>query len=345
MPPKVQKLTESLMAATDGGVACDAINALAKHAAKGDESAKQALADYMLSGQVEHMRDFAGAMLAEEVDESDASLAPQFKAGLTDEAIRLWCILGYANTSGRESYEALTRIAQDESLPVEDRAQAVKCLATSSGQPFDRQLPSDPGEWEETDLRIDEVAAWSHADYPDGGGHTLPTRDPALDKPRTKLEKAAGQLDKRLAKERARQQDPAAPTNWLAVASDTDLDAVTARWDLPSVYLDFLTRFSPIQVLVKKKQFWNGGLQLFGAAELIEAQDGYAFDPVKKRPLRDWPADYVVIASHGGDPFVLDLSSSNGEDAPVLTAEHGTGEWDFEPFAESFEKFLKTLAK
>ena len=98
-------------------------------------------------------------------------------------------------------------------------------------------------------------------------------------------------------------------------------------------------------MLVKKKQFWNGGLQLFGAAELIEAQDGYAFDPVKKRPLRDWPADYVVIASPGGDPFVLDLSSSNGEDAPVLTAEHGTGEWDFEPFAESFEKFLKTLAK
>ena len=52
-----------------------------------------------------------------------------------------------------------------------------------------------------------------------------------------------------------------------------------------------------------------------------------------------------VIASHGGDPFVLDLSSSDGNDAPVLTAEHGMGEWDFGQVADSFAGFLKSLTK
>ena len=54
--------------------------------------------------------------------------------------------------------------------------------------------------------------------------------------------------------------------------------------------------------------------------------------------------DLVVIASHGGDPFVLDLSRSDGRDAPILTAEHGTGEWNFEKAADSFLAFLEELA-
>jgi hypothetical protein len=46
-----------------------------------------------------------------------------------------------------------------------------------------------------------------------------------------------------------------------------------------------------------------------------------------QRPIDDRPAHLVVIASHGGDPFVLDLSQADGEDVPVNTAEHGTGVW------------------
>ena len=345
MKPNIERLHESLMTATNGKVACNAIDGLAKLAKKGDGDAKASLAEYMIDGGMDHVRDFACSSLAELVDESDKELAPRFEEGLSDDTIRYWCILGYANTLGREAYEKLTSIVLDESIPAEVRAQAVKCLGSRSGQPFDRQLPSDPGEWQESDIRIDEIVAWSEAGYPDGTGHPSPVRHPALDNPKSSLEKSASRLDKRLAKQRSKRQDPADPTDWLVVTEADDLKKLTSRWELPSVYLDFLTRFSPVKVTLESKQFWNGGLQLFGAAELVEAQEGYAYNPVKKKAIRGWPKDYVVIASHGGDPFVLDLSSSDGQEAPVLTAEHGTGKWDFDEEAESFEQFLKSLAK
>lgn len=345
MKPKIKRLHESLMTATDGEVACDAVDGLTKHARKGDEDAKASLAEYMIDGQLDHVRNFACSSLAELVDDSDKELASQFEQGLSDDVIRYWCVLGYANILGREAYEKLTSIVRDESISADDRGQAVKCLASCSGQPFDRQLPSDPGEWQENDIRIDEIVAWSEAGYPKRTSHPSPVRHPALDKPKSKLEKAASRLDKRLAKQRSERQDPADPTDWLAVADADDLEEITSRWKLPSIYLDFLTRFSPIKVALERKRFWNGGLQLFGAGELIEAQEGYAHDPVKKKAIRGWSKGHLVVASHGGDPFVLDLSSSDGQDAPVLTAEHGTGKWDFDKEAESFEKFLESLAK
>jgi hypothetical protein len=51
-----------------------------------------------------------------------------------------------------------------------ERAQAIKCLAIRSGQPFDRGLPEDPGEWEPEDLRTKELKAWAAQGYPQGGG-------------------------------------------------------------------------------------------------------------------------------------------------------------------------------
>jgi len=345
MKPTNKRLTEKLTTTMDSRAACDAINALAKHASEGDRGAKETLAEYMASGQVEHMRDFACASLAETLNESDWELAPGFEAGLSDESIRYWSILGYANTLGSKSYDLLTNLLHDTSLPVEDRAHAVKCLSTLSRQTFDRQLSDDPGDWEEGDIRLDEIISWAQAGYPEGVGHVLPTRASALDNPKTSLEKIVSRLDKRLAKKRSRDQDAANPSNWLAVADETDLDEVASRWELPAVYLDFLTRFSPIRVNLASKRFWNGGLQLFGATELIDAQHGYSFNPATKKAIRGWRKNHVVIASHGGDPFVLDLEASDGDDAPVLTAEHGTGKWTFEKVNESFEAFLKSLVK
>jgi hypothetical protein len=51
----------------------------------------------------------------------------------------------------------------------------------------------------------------------------------------------------------------------------------------------------------------------------------------------------VVIANDGGNPFVLDLSQSDGDEAPVLTAKHGSRTWDFVQVADSFEKFLQIV--
>jgi hypothetical protein len=227
---------------------------------------------------------------------------------------------------------------------VEHRSQAVKCVAQFSKQPFDRRLTADPGHWKENQLRLAEIAAWAEAGYPDGKGFSEPARHPALDSPQTPFEKIVSRLDEKLAKKRRERQDLAEPTNWLAVAAPADIQRIKARWSLPSTYLDFLTRFSPISVTLANRRFYNH-FQLFGAGELIEAQDGYSFNPIEKQSLDDWPSHLVVIASHGGDPFVLDLSKSDGVDAPVDTAEHGAGVWDFTREADSFTEFLQMLAK
>ncbi|MEO1618307.1 MAG: SMI1/KNR4 family protein [Planctomycetota bacterium] len=345
MKPVIKRLSKALTDTVDGGAAYDAISALGQHADKGDDDAKMKLAEYMLGGQVEHMRDSACSLLAEVVNESDSELAPRFEAGLSDESIRYWSILGYANTLGSQSYNRLTKLVRDKSLPVEDRAHAVKCLSTLSQQTFDRQLSDDPGEWQEGDIRLKEIVSWAKAGYPEGSGHVLPIRHPALDNPKTSLEKIVCKLDKQLSKKRGKNQDAANPSYWLAMADRKDVEKIVSRWKLPAIYVDFLIRFSPVRVTLANKRFWNGGLQLVGAAELMEAQQGYSVNPATKKAIRGWPKSYVVIGSHGGDPFVLDLKASDGQDAPVLTAEHGTGKWDFQEETQSFEEFLKSLVK
>jgi hypothetical protein len=338
-------LKASLFATQDGGDACHAINKLAKHTKKGDGQAKKVLAEYVCNGPINHIRDYACAVLARAVAVADVELAAVFRRGLSDPHTRYWSILGYVNSAGKSAYKELTKIAKDKSIPVEDRSHAVKCLATFSKQPFDRQLPADPGGWKETDLRLSEVMAWAKGGYPDGQGYSEPRRHPALDEPKTDFEKIVSRLDKKLAKKRQDRQDLADPTAWLAVAAPADIQRIKARWDLPSIYLDFLTRFSPIKVIIESRRFFNGGLLLFGASDLIEGQNGYSFNSIEGRPIEDWPEHLVVFAYHAGDPFVLDLAKSDGKDAPVDTAEHGAGAWAFSRIADSFCGFLETLAK
>lgn len=162
--------------------------------------------------------------------------------------------------------------------------------------------------------------------------------------PETRFEGLVARLDRKLAKKREDNQDLAEPTNWLTPASRHDLEQITERWRLPVVYLDFVTRFSPLRVIIESDIFEQTFL-LFGAADLIEGQDGYSESSALKRCLEEWPPYLVVIGSDAGDPYVLDLSRSNGEDAPVLTAWHGTGSWDFQPVADSFMEFIELLAK
>lgn len=344
MNSTLSALKATLSTTSDGAVACNAIKSLGKRARTGSAEAKRILADYIGAGKVNHMRDFACSTLVETLSHDDSEFSAAFEQGLVDPAIRYWCIAGLANTAGKAAYATLVKIAGDQSVPVEDRAQAVKCLATSSKQPFDRQLPDDPGEWDAEDLRLAEIAAWAKAGYPDGLGYASPQRHPALDRPKSAFEKLVSRLDKQLAKKRKEQDDLADPANWLAVADPRDLAQVTARWTLPSTYVDFLTRFSPIQVTLQNRRFMSG-LQLYGAKELVDGQNGYSFNPVTNKVISKWPKHLVVIANDGGNPFVLDLSQSDGAEAPVLTAEHGSGPWNFVEFADSFAKFLQILIK
>ena len=164
-----------------------------------------------------------------------------------------------------------------------------------------------------------------------------------MDTPKTELERVASRLAAKLAKLRKKDQDPVNPSNWLVPASESDLAAVTARWRLPSVYIEFLRYFSPLRVNIVTRKYYQG-LLLYGASDLIARQFGYSFNPVEGEPIDDWPLHYVVIANHAGDPVVLDLSQASDGDAPVLTAMHGVGTWDFDEVAPTFLKFLRRLA-
>ena len=344
MAKNLDKLRSLLSSTKDGSAACNAINKLTKLAQNGDPQAKNILAEYVVCGAIDHMRDHACGSLAEIVTESDAEVATVFQKGLSDPNLRYWSILGYMNSAGRKAYGKLVKIAKNKKFPLNERAHAIKCLATFSKQPFDRNLPSDPDDWEREDLRLTEVMAWVKDGYQDGQGYSEPIRHPALDNPGTAFEKIVSRLDKKLAKKRRKHQDMAAPSAWLAVASPEDIQRIVGRWKLPSTYLDFLTRFSPVGVTLESRRFYNH-FQIFGAGELIEAQDGYSYNPMKQRPIEDWPESLVVIANHGGDPFVLDLSKSDGEEAPVETAEHGMGAWEFTRVSNSFTGFLKIVEK
>lgn len=340
-----KKTVEQLFAARSGEQAFRNLEKLLQQAEKGATDALTAVVRYMRSGRFDHVREHAAAELAELADEGDAQLANAFRDGLGDDATRYWCLDGYVKSAGRDPYEHVVVIALDKAVETEHRAQAIKCLAVHSGQPFDRGLPEDPAEWTPHDLRIDELRAWAKKGYQEGGGYEPPKRHPALDRPRSRFEKAVAELEKRLASLRNDHQDLANPSNWLTPAEPTDLKAIKNQWKtLPEHYLDFLTRFSPLNVGIPVD---DGELareiRLLGASELIDGQTGYATDK-RGKPLARWPKGHVVIATADADPYVLDLSESDGKDAPVLTAMHGTGKWKFERLADSFEEFVRSLS-
>jgi len=120
------------------------------------------------------------------------------------------------------------------------------------------------------------------------------------------------------------------------------LKEIKENWDLPSNYLNFLEKFPAKGKDVEGEQFVNW-LHIYGFSELVKNQLGYSFNPETNKPIEDWPKDYVVIADDGADPYVLDLSKSDGKDSPVLFAYHGEGDWNFQLFSSSFEEFLNKI--
>ncbi|MFX1395478.1 MAG: SMI1/KNR4 family protein [Promethearchaeota archaeon] len=181
----------------------------------------------------------------------------------------------------------------------------------------------------------------------------VPKRHAALENPKNKFERLISKLDSKLARVETwdaklgksvprDKQDLSNPHNWLVITKEKDINEIVKKWNLPSLYVDFLTRFSPLDVAIYAELFVNY-LRLYGAFDLIQNQLGYSIDLNTGEIIDDWPKDYVVIADDTADPYVLDLSKSNGEDAPVLYALHGTGNWEFEPEAESFYEFIENI--
>ncbi len=329
------------MATTDGS---EAHRLIRKLKAVPANDALAVLAEYAKSGPIDHVRTHAMSLAAARVDSGDRTFATLFEAGLSDLHVRYWSINGLVRVSGVESFPTLTALAKDSTHRLADRANAIRVMALHSGQHFIRGLPTDPGYWKELELPLQALDLWAVAGFPKGPGFDPPNPHPKLGAPETRLDQIASRLDAKLAKLRRERQDPVNPSNWLVPASEEALAEIEARWQLPPTYLDFLRYFSPLEVTITNRNYYQG-LDLYGASKLLTAQHDYSFNPVSNTQIADWPAHYVVIADHALDPYVLDLSRIRGDDAPVLTAVHGEGAWDFDEEAPSFLAFLERLSR
>jgi hypothetical protein len=346
MPTSVERVIRELTETTDGLVAHKKVKKLYKLAAQGDETSFQGLVAYMQFGKIDHVRTYVCSLISEMMNAQRCGrLVDIFRRGLADNALRYWSVDGLALTAGSDSYKDLCAIALNEDCRLDERAKALQTLARTSLQPFNRGLNSDPGYWEEKDLRLDELKQWQDAGFPQGAGLPQPARDPALDNPQTDFEKVISDFDSRLARYRANDPDEKTnPSNYLAAASKDDMEAVKRRWSLPKKYLTFLERFSPYNMTCELQlKFASSGFDLYSANTILENQAMFAIDPTTGENDSDWPENYVVIGDAWLDPFALDLSKCDENDGPIFTAEHGIGEWSFRKYAKSFEALLQKL--
>nr|WP_295863512.1 SMI1/KNR4 family protein [uncultured Chitinophaga sp.] len=338
-------LTDTLFAEKDGNKFATLKDKLIRsYAGKDRQAVIEALMRYAREGQLLHWRGSLVAETVRLVAPGESVWRPFFEWALTQPSLAYWATDGLLTTAGRDAYPILVALALNEDRSPEQRAKAIKSLAMYSRQPFDRELPSDPGYWKPAQLRLAELQAWQEQGYPDGAGYAPPQVHPSLLHPGNDFEKLMARLDKQLEKKRRKNKDHANPSDWLTVADEKDIAYIRERWTLPEVYLNFLRYYSPLKVTFTGPDFTEG-LSLYGAHELAARQGGYAYNGISGEPLTDWPSHLLVIGDDGADPYCLDLSAIKDGDAPVLMALHGQGDWDFEVYAERFTAFMEELVK
>ena len=217
----------------------------------------------------------------------------------------------------------------------ENKGNAIIALAEHSGQPFNDNLPSDPAYWQT--LPMEKVLEWQAQGYPRKQGHSEFAF--LITNPQTDLEKAMAKIEQVLAKERDFWKVNSYQHNKtiLQVSEKQVIDKIKERWELPTLYLTFLERFSPANDAFLKD------INLYGANTLITNQCGYAFSSPDDELFPDWKAHWLVIADKDADPYILDLSKSDGNDAPIYKAPHGAGQWKWRKVAGSFLVFLEKL--
>lgn len=300
------------------------------------------LIQYSREGALLHWRNFLLTDIIRLAAPGEKAYSSFFEWTLTVPELSYWGVEGLLKTSGREAYAQLVELAANPGTAIAVRANAIKRLSQYSRQLFDRELPSDPGYWKPEQLRMNELLAWQQAGYPDGTGYPSPQVHPSLLHPGTPFEKLIAKLDKQLEKSRRKNKDQANPRNWLVMADEKDMDKISAAWQLPAIYAQFLRQYSPLKVVVAGHGFIEG-LHLYGATELLQRQEGYSFNAVTQQVLEDWPKHMLVIGDDGADPYCLDLSAVKDGDAPVYTSLHGQGRWEFELYADSFTAFIQRL--
>jgi hypothetical protein len=340
----LDKLRQQIIDETDGSKFSKLVQKLLKkYSITYREYVLTTLTEYSKNGQILHWRNFLLTDIIKLVNEGEATYIDFFEWCLTQTELTYWGIDGLLKTKGKKAYPALIELAKNNSLNTSIRAKSIKSISTFSKQPFDRTLPNDPGYWKLEDLRIEEVETWQENGYQDGQGYTKPTTHVSLENPKIELEQTVAKLNKKLEKARSKNQDLSNPTNWLVVADEADILKIETKWKLPENYLLFIKKYSPLNVFIDNKKYFQG-LNLYGASDLIKMQNGYSFNPVTNEAIDEWPKNFVVIADAGADPYCLDINKIKDNDAPIYTSMHGAGKWEFELYADSFLTFLKELS-
>jgi hypothetical protein len=341
----LETLHEQLFTETDGIKFSKLKDKLIKKYGESNrEEVLDILTQYVRSGKILHWREFLMSDIAELVKRNEEKYRDFFEWTLNHKKFAYWGVEGLLKTTGKEAYSHMVAVISSGSYAIETRAKAIKEISNFSNQKFDRDLPRDPGYWKLRDLRIEEILEWQRDGYKDGTGYVAPPIHPSLIDPKTDLEKVVAEIDKQLQIERKKNQDLSSPSNWLSVAEESHMSEIKKKWTLPSNYLTFLERYSPIKVSISKKRYFQG-LSLYGASDLIKAQAGYSYHATTRKKIKEWPSNLVVIADAGGDPFCIDISQIKNQDAPIFRSEHGMGHWEFVLYAKSFLDFLKNVAK
>ena len=327
-------LSQKLLTTTDGSEYHELVRKIVKkYGEKMRQETLQTLVRAVKESKITHARNFVIARISELVTENDTALAPFFYE-MTTKGLPYWTFSGLLKVEGDKCYPFLVDYLQKEDSK-ENKGSAIIALAEHSGQPFNNDLPSDPAYWQA--LPMEKVLEWQAQGYPRKQAHSeFPF---LLQNPQTDLEKAMAKIEQALAKERDFWHVKSYQYNRaiLEVPEKQVISEIKARWQLPAVYLTFLERFSPASDAFLK------GINLYGANTLIKHQCGYAFSSPEEERFPNWKAHWLVIADQDADPYILDLSKSDGNDAPIYKAPHGVGQWKWRKVAGSFLAFLERL--
>ncbi len=247
-----------------------------------------------------------------------------------------WIVRFVSKLVHKDAYDFLIDVIKSEKA-LEVKANAMKSLAMVSKQPFDRNLPKDPGFWKQTDIRMQELDQWIEGGCSDGPGYSPPRLDDALFNPTNDFEGAVSKLNAKLINVQDT-SDYSSYDNFLIIPNEDQYNAVMEKYDIQGVYAEFLKRFSPCKVTVTKGMY---EILMYGVYDLIENQVGYAVDQ-SGNALEGWPKNYLVIADRFADPYCIDLTN---EESKVFFASHGEGDWKFKKVYNSFVEFLEYLAK
>lgn len=345
MKSRLEKTKEKLFSTGDNAAAFSCLRLL--NSTLVSDEALLAILEYAESGKLTHPRNIATAMLVDQnlPPEIRESAVGWFLKGLKDANFRYWSIKGIAKHLGTTALEQLYEIAMGPQFDHECRSLAIQELSILSAQPFSRGLPRDPGKWSESQWRLEEIIDWKKQNFPRGNGCSAPAQSSLLHYPVSAVDKAASAIEEKFAKIRSIDySNPVDPANYLVLGDQDEIEKIKRLWELPLNYLHFLECFSPFNILAQLHlPKIEDDVSLYGSKELIKGQVTYAVSATGET-LHDWPISLLVIAHAWGDPFVLDLSQSTGIDAPVLTAEHDSGAWNFKQFSKSFVDFLSLLS-